>query len=81
MTHINYTGPLSARAPFGVVRAYAEQAVNTYRTARARRAAYRATYHQLNGLSNRALADIGMHRSHIRARALEAANKEISHAF
>lgn len=41
---------------------------------RAKRKLYRTTYRELNGLSDRDLADLGINRSMIPSLALEAAN-------
>lgn len=41
----------------------------------AQRKLYRETLHELNSLSNRDLADLGLHRSMIKSIALEAAKK------
>ncbi|MDW4497440.1 DUF1127 domain-containing protein [Sulfitobacter sp. D35] len=39
----------------------------------AKRRVYRATFNELHALSNRELADLGLHRSQLRQVALEAA--------
>ena len=46
---------------------------NTLREQMAKRATYRATVAELNTLSGRDLADLGIHRSSIRSIAYEAA--------
>ncbi|TLP55532.1 DUF1127 domain-containing protein [Parasedimentitalea maritima] len=43
-----------------------------------RRSIYRATVHELNSLTNRNLADLGISRSHIRRLALEAAQLKVA---
>ena len=58
-----------------VERAYATLA-EYFQTAAARHAArrvYRTTFYELNALSNRELADLGMHRSELKRVAWEAA--------
>lgn len=47
------------------------------KTAKARRDIYRRSVSELSGLSDRELADIGMHRSQIRRVALETSRGEI----
>lgn len=47
--------------------------VETFRTALARRAIYRQTLRELNALTQRELADLGIHRSMITRLAREAA--------
>jgi len=42
-----------------------------------RRSIYRATVWELNSLTNRDLADLGISRSHIRRLALEASQQEV----
>ena len=42
-----------------------------------RRSIYRATVCELNSLTNRDLADLGISRSHIRRLALEASQQEV----
>ncbi|MDB9759817.1 DUF1127 domain-containing protein [Planktomarina sp.] len=46
---------------------------NTMREQMAKRATYRTTVAELNSLSGRDLADLGIHRSSIRSIAYEAA--------
>jgi uncharacterized protein YjiS (DUF1127 family) len=48
--------------------------VKTYHTAAARRAIYRQTVRELDALSDRELADLGIARSMITRIALDAAN-------
>lgn len=52
-------------------RAIFTQGLNTLREQMAKRATYRATVAELNALSGRDLADIGIHRSSIRSIAYE----------
>jgi uncharacterized protein YjiS (DUF1127 family) len=47
--------------------------VERLRTARKVRAVYRQTYNELADLTDRDLADLGLHRTQIRAVALQAA--------
>lgn len=47
--------------------------VETFRTTLARRAIYRQTLRELNALSHRELADLGIHRSMVTRLAREAA--------
>jgi len=44
-----------------------------YKADEAKRAAYKTTVRELRNLSDRELADLGMHRSHIKRIAYEAA--------
>ena len=46
---------------------------SNFREARTKRAVYRQTINELAGLSNRELADLGIHRSAIRRIAYESA--------
>lgn len=52
---------------------YFEQKRAQLSRARARRKVYYATYHELSTLTDRALRDLGIPRSNIKALALEAA--------
>ena len=47
--------------------------ITTLREIIAKRTTYRKTVHELQGLSNRDLADLGIHRSAIKSIAYEAA--------
>lgn len=53
---------------------FAAQVVASVKDALARRRLYNETYNELQTLSNRELADLGINRSMIRSIALEAAN-------
>ena len=71
-----YYNEISQRGDL-VERAYATLA-DYFHAAAARHAArriYRTTFHELNVLSNRDLADLGIHRSEIKRLAWEAAEK------
>ena len=50
--------------------------VASVKAARERRRVFRQTLHELNSLSPRELADLGIHRSMITRLALEAANRK-----
>ena len=54
-------------------RTFFAERFNTLREKMARHATYRATVAELNTLSGRDLADLGIHRSSIRSIAYEAA--------
>jgi len=77
MTTSTFTKSLSAGASVGTLRTGVMQAAKRFQDARARRAVYRSTLRELGILSNRELADIGIHRSQIRGIAQDAAIKEI----
>lgn len=51
--------------------AYAAQIADAY----AQHKVYKTTYHELQELTNRELADLGIHRSMIKSIALEASKK------
>lgn len=48
---------------------------SNFAEAYAQRKLYKTTYHELDALSNRELADLGIHRSMIKSIALEASAK------
>ncbi|QFT59804.1 hypothetical protein FIU94_13305 [Sulfitobacter sp. THAF37] len=56
-----------------------EQLRETLALFRKRRAIYRRTFNELAALGDRDLADIGIHRSHIRRAARETADMETQH--
>ena len=60
-------------APTHSLRTIFAERFNTLREQMAKRATYRATVAELNTLSGRDLADLGIHRSSIRSIAYEAA--------
>ena len=59
--------------PTHSIRTILTERFNTLRAQMAKRATYRATVAELNTLSGRDLADLGIHRSSIRSIAYEAA--------
>ena len=64
---------------FVAIRLRFEQFRNIARLKMARREAFRRTWAELQALSNRELADIGIPRSHIRRIALEESRKVQTH--
>jgi len=58
---------------FDAGRTFFHQKMDQMRNAQAKRRVYRATYHELSVLSDRALTDLGIPRSNIKRLALEAA--------
>ena len=59
--------------PAPTLRDWVAQKFHAMQIKRAKRAAYVATFNELNALSNRDLADLGISRSGIRSIAAEAA--------
>lgn len=59
---------------FDAGRTFFQQKLDRVREAQAKRKAYRTTFHELSVLSDRNLRDLGIPRSNIKRRALEAAN-------
>ncbi|MAY87132.1 DUF1127 domain-containing protein [Arenibacterium halophilum] len=68
MAHVINTSPVTFADRIAAAKAGIKLAM-------ARRAAYRRTYNELAGLSDRDLADLGLHRSAIRRLSLEAAQR------
>ena len=68
MAHAINTSPVTLADRFANVKAGVKMAM-------ARRSAYRRTYNELASLSDRDLADLGLHRSAIRRLSLEAAQR------
>ena len=65
MSYVNETSPLAAgRGLFGTL--------NDWRAAYARRRTFRRTLRELQDLTDRELADLGLHRASLRAAAHEA---------
>ena len=60
-------------AVLDVSRSIIHQKWDRFRDVQAKRKGYRDTYHELSMLTERDLADLGIHRSGIRKLALEAA--------
>ena len=58
---------------FDASRTFFHQKMDQMRKAQAKRRVYRATYHELSGLTDRDLKDMGIPRSNIKRLALEAA--------
>ena len=54
-------------------RTFFQQEMDQMRKARVKRRVYRATYHELSGLTDHDLRDLGIPRSNIKRLALEAA--------
>ena len=80
MTPTTYRSAFFSQGIFGPVRTEIELVLTRIKNARARRAVFRTTVAELGNLSNRELADIGIHRSHIHRIAIDAANTEVPHA-
>ena len=59
---------------FDAGRTFFHQKIGQLRKAFAKRKIYRATYHELSGLTDRDLQDLGIPRSNIKRLAMEAAN-------
>ena len=59
---------------FDAGRTFFHQKLDHMRKAQARRRVYRATYHELSGLTDRDLEDLGIPRSNIKNLAMEAAH-------
>ncbi|WP_432817186.1 DUF1127 domain-containing protein [Sulfitobacter sp. JB4-11] len=58
---------------FEAGRTFFHQKIDQMRKAQAKRSVYRTTYHELSGLTDRDLRDLGIPRSNIKRLALEAA--------
>lgn len=74
MTTATFRSISLTQTPFERVQTAALQLATRIQTARARRSVFKTTFAELAQLSDRDLADIGIHRSNIRAIAAEQAN-------